>query len=63
MPALFHGDPIPLNRPGDFDIQKWFSGAYGEKKIPHTPDNVDPIVKRSIEELKNKHGVKVSTGN
>merc|ERR1712000_451033 len=35
MPDLFHGDPIPLNRPGDFDIMKWIQGEYNEKKIAH----------------------------
>lgn len=60
MPDLFHGDPIPLNRGSDFDIMKWMHGEYNEKKIAHTPPVVDPIIERSIKEMKSKHGVKVS---
>lgn len=58
MPDPFYGDAIPLNRPDGFDFQKWFTGAYGEKKVPHVPDTVDPIVEATIKELKAK-GAKV----
>lgn len=60
MPDLFYGDPIPLNRPGDFDIGKWMKGEYGEKKIQHLPPVVDPIIEKSIKAMKEKYGVKVS---
>ncbi|PNS20626.1 Protein AIM2 [Sphaceloma murrayae] len=53
MPDLFHGDPLPLNRPPDFDIMKWLGGPPG-----HKTDRVDPVVEASIKELKEKHGVK-----
>lgn len=59
MPDLFYGDPIPLNRPGDFDIMKWMNGDYSESKIAHKPPVVDPIIEKSIKEMKSKHGVKV----
>ena len=26
MPDLFQGDPIPLNRPADFQMDKWKAG-------------------------------------
>lgn len=58
MPDLFYGDPIQLNRGGDFDIQKWFKGDYNSEHKPHTPEIVDPIVKKSIEALRTKYGVK-----
>ena len=60
MPDLFHGDPIQMNRPGDFDIMKWLQGEYNETKTPHTPPVVDPIVEKSIKAMKTKYGVKVS---
>lgn len=59
MPDLFYGDPIPLNRPGDFDIQKWMKGEYSEKKIQHLPPVVDPIIEKSIKAMREKYGVKV----
>lgn len=56
MPDLFEGDPIPLNRPDDFDIMKWLttSGPSGG----HTPKQVDPIVEKVIKALKEEYGVK-----
>lgn len=59
MPNLFFDDPIPLNRGEGFDIMKWFGGEYNKAKQPHTPEFVDPIVKKSIEALRSKYGVKV----
>lgn len=61
MPDLFYGDPIPLNRPGDFDIQKWMKGEYNEKKTQHLPPVVDGIIEKSIKVMREKYGVKVST--
>jgi len=58
MPDLFYGDPIPMNRPGDFDIMKWMHGEYSEKKIAHLPPVVDPIIEKSIKAMKTKYGVK-----
>lgn len=55
MPDLFAGDAIPLNRPGDFDLQKWFTGAYATgTKRPHTPPSVDPIVDACLIEMRTK---------
>ncbi|KAL9108556.1 MAG: hypothetical protein Q9227_006642 [Pyrenula ochraceoflavens] len=53
MPDLFHGDPIPLNRPDDFDIQKWLKGPPG-----HLPPRVDPVVDAAIVEMRTKYGCK-----
>ena len=50
MPDLFYGDPIPLNRPADFDIMKWMK--------PHGPDSVDPIIQKSLEEMRSKYDCK-----
>lgn len=32
IPDLFTGDPIPMNRPPDFDLRKWLNGGYGGPK-------------------------------
>lgn len=58
MPDLFHGDPIPLNRPGDFDIQKWMKGEYSEKKIAHLPPTVDPIIDACLVSMRTEHNCK-----
>jgi dienelactone hydrolase len=50
IPDLFHGDPIPLNRPAEFDFMVWRKG--------HGVERVDPIVEASIKELRGKYGVK-----
>ena len=61
MPDLFHGDPVPLNSDmATFSVPTWLSGVYGEKKVPHTPPSIDPIVKASIAELREKYNCKVS---
>jgi len=60
MPDLFYGDPISMNRTGDFDIMKWMRGEYSEKKIAHLPPVVDLIIEKSINAMKTKYGVKVS---
>jgi dienelactone hydrolase len=50
VPDLFKGDPLPLNRPDDFDFDGW------RKK--HSTEYVDPIVEATIKELKETYGVK-----
>jgi len=57
MPDLFEKDPIPLNRPEDFDIMKWLQKSGPEGK-GHGPGQVDPIVEKVIKEMKGKLGVK-----
>jgi len=54
VPDLFYGDPIPLNRPGDFDIMKWLtkSGPKGS----HLPPTVDPIIDACLVEMRTKLG-------
>lgn len=56
MPDLFQGDPIPLNRPADFNIMEWLQN--GSKGVGHTTKEVDPIVEKIISHMKNELGVK-----
>jgi len=56
MPDLFYGDPIPLNRPADFDIMNWIQN--GTKGVGHTKEQVDPIVEKVIKHMKSELGVK-----
>jgi hypothetical protein len=62
IPELFDGDPIPLNRPGDFDIVAWRDGKYHPNGKAHAPENIDPIVDACIKELRTKYGIKVCPG-
>lgn len=50
VPDIFHGDALSLNRPKDFDFMAWRS--------KHTPETIDPVVAKSIEELRGKYGSK-----
>jgi len=50
MPDLFYGDALSLNRPDDFDLQKWLT--QGGPMKGHGMSTVDPIVKACIEELR-----------
>ncbi|KAK4119055.1 alpha/beta-hydrolase [Parathielavia appendiculata] len=53
---VFNGDPLPLNRPADFDIMAWIAkGSDGNN--PHTKEHVDPIVVEGIKALKEEYGV------
>ena len=56
MPDLFHGGPIPLNRPEGFDIMKWLQ--QGSKGSGHTTKEVDPVVEKTIQHMKSELGVK-----
>lgn len=56
MPDLFEGDPIPLNRPDDFDIMKWLTTSGPSKG--HTYVAVDPIVDKVIKYMKSDLGIK-----
>jgi len=58
VPDLFHGDPVSLNPPSDFDIMAWLNGKYNDKNLAHLPPAVDPIIEKSISLMKNKYGVK-----
>ncbi|EXJ80436.1 esterase/lipase [Capronia coronata CBS 617.96] len=58
MPDLFYGDPVPLNRPGDFDMQKWRRGEYGGLNKSHTPSTIDPIVHACLVEMRTKYQCK-----
>ena len=54
MPDLFYGDPIPLNRPGDFDLMAWLTK--GGPKGSHLPITVDPIIDSCLVEMRTKLG-------
>lgn len=54
---LFNGDPLSLNRTGEFDFMAWLTkGSDGNN--PHTKEAVDPIVEVAIKYLKEEKGVK-----
>ncbi|KAI9791159.1 MAG: hypothetical protein M1835_000525 [Candelina submexicana] len=53
MPDLFHGDSVPLNRPDEYDMMKWFHGPPG-----HSPDQVVPIVDSILKEMRGPMGCK-----
>ncbi|EME85215.1 uncharacterized protein MYCFIDRAFT_61202 [Pseudocercospora fijiensis CIRAD86] len=55
MPDLFEGDPVPLNRPGDFDIMKWLQTSGPSQG--HTTKQVDPIVEKVIKYMKGELGI------
>ncbi|KAI9736583.1 MAG: hypothetical protein M1818_006094 [Claussenomyces sp. TS43310] len=53
IPDLFLGDPIPLNRPGDFDLMSWLTkGSKGDN--PHTVEATDPVVAKFVKYLQDK---------
>jgi dienelactone hydrolase len=55
-PDLFHGDPVPINRPEGFDLMKWLKeGTHG---LGHNVQTVDPVVKAAIKYMKEEMGVK-----
>ncbi|KAH6999327.1 esterase/lipase [Ilyonectria destructans] len=59
MPDLFYGDPVPLNADmATFNLPNWMQGQLGAKKIPHTPQTVDPIVEQSLQTLRDKYKCK-----
>ncbi|KUL89312.1 hypothetical protein ZTR_03746 [Talaromyces verruculosus] len=43
MPDLFYGDPVPLNKTGELNMQKWRAGEYHPKGTNHLPSTVDPV--------------------
>lgn len=56
VPDLFQGDPIPLNRPADFDLYAWLNGK--QTGTAHSPKETDPIVSSVIRHMKEELGVK-----
>jgi len=50
MPDLFAGDPIPLNRSPDFDMEKW--------RANKTFEVIDPIVEKILKTIKEEYGAK-----
>ncbi|KAJ9137147.1 Esterase/lipase [Pleurostoma richardsiae] len=56
MPDLFYGDPVPLNRPGDFDMKKWAKGEYNQgNSKSHLPEDIDHIVDACLTEMRTKY--------
>jgi dienelactone hydrolase len=53
---VFNGDPVPLNRPADFNIMAWLANG-SDGKTPHTKEVVDPIVVEGIKALKEEYGI------
>ncbi|KAK9415217.1 putative Dienelactone hydrolase [Seiridium unicorne] len=54
---VFNGDPLDLNRTGEFDFMAWLTkGSTGDN--PHTQEYVDPIVVEAIKYLKQEKGIK-----
>lgn len=51
MPDLFHGDPVPLNRPANWDLMAWLNGPPG-----HLLPRVEPVVKAVLGEMKSGFG-------
>lgn len=51
MPDLFHGDPVLLNRPTDFDFMAWLKGPPG-----HLSNRVEPVVHAVLTEMKSNMG-------
>jgi len=58
IPDLFNGDPISLNKPGDFDFMSWLTKGTGGNN-PHTTKEVDPIVAASIKHLQDAGYTKI----
>lgn len=53
---MFNGDPVQLNRKGDFNLMDWLNhGTDG--KNPHTKEYVDPIVEDGLKALKEEYGI------
>lgn len=51
MPDLFHGDPVPLNRPDGFDLMAWLNGPPG-----HLLNRVEPVVQAVVKEMRSSLG-------
>jgi dienelactone hydrolase len=51
IPDLFHGDPVPLNKPEGFDMMAWLKGPPG-----HLPPSVDPVIDATLVEMRTKLG-------
>ncbi|CAM1505857.1 Fc.00g114940.m01.CDS01 [Cosmosporella sp. VM-42] len=48
---LFYGDPVPLNRPGDFSLPEWIKHG-SDGKNPHNQEAIDPLISIGIKALK-----------
>ena len=50
MPDIFQGDPIPLNRPSDFDLFKWRDGTQTGKA--HGVEQVEPVTQALVKHMR-----------
>jgi dienelactone hydrolase len=53
---LFNGDPVPANKPDNFDFMAWMTKG-SDGKNPHTKEAVDPIMKTAIKWLREEKGI------
>ncbi|EXK76739.1 hypothetical protein FOQG_18531 [Fusarium oxysporum f. sp. raphani 54005] len=51
LPDVLSGDKIPSSPPADFDIVDWINNGT-DRKSPHTPQVIDPIIIEGIKKLK-----------
>ncbi|KAK5742076.1 hypothetical protein LTR17_003584 [Elasticomyces elasticus] len=56
MPDLYAGDSVPIDLPADFNVMKWAKTGRGGRG--HMPDQVDPIITKTIFYLRNELHVK-----
>lgn len=43
MPDLFRGDPVPIDRPADYDFAGW--------QARNQPDNIDPVIALTLADI------------
>ncbi|KAI2847922.1 hypothetical protein CBS147343_7684 [Aspergillus niger] len=48
LPDLFHGDPVPVEREGNFDVMAWLQN--------HLPPVTDPVIDRTIRYMRQEQG-------
>ncbi|EON67882.1 hypothetical protein W97_07379 [Coniosporium apollinis CBS 100218] len=54
MPDLFHGDPLPLNRPADHDFMGWLN--------KHPTSRVEPVIEATLKHMRGELGCKAIGG-
>lgn len=56
VPNIFLGNPVPINRPDDFDVKKWIMLGF-DGNSPHTLAIINAVVKDAILYLTSQYGV------
>ncbi|KAJ9649029.1 hypothetical protein H2199_000942 [Coniosporium tulheliwenetii] len=54
MPDLFHGDPLPLNRPADYNFMGWLN--------KHPTSRVEPVIEATLKHMRGELGCKAIGG-